>query len=107
MRVCDPSIHHPSTRSSGSSKPTKVEPENTGCGMKFRHEVPIRRVDGVWQGKDVDDIEVKDPRLDMEKTLREKGAGSKKNAYKGLYQVEPYEVSSTEEYLYPDNPAVC
>lgn len=65
--------------------------------MKFRHDKPITRFDGVWQGKDVDDVEVKDPRLDIEKSLREKGTGSKKSAYKGLYQVEPYEVSSARE----------
>ncbi|KAJ9100552.1 hypothetical protein QFC21_003595 [Naganishia friedmannii] len=104
IRVCDPSIHHLSSRSSGSSKPTKLEVENRGCGMKFRHDKPITRYDGVWQGKDVDDIEVKDPRVDMEKSLREKGAGSKKNAYKGLYQVEPYEWDDNSPFPKPPPP---
>ncbi|KAJ9108282.1 hypothetical protein QFC19_002530 [Naganishia cerealis] len=105
IRVCDPTIHHPSSRSAGGgSGAAKEEPGNTGCGRAFKHEKPITRVDGVWEGKEVDDIQVKDPRLDMDKSVREKGAGSKKNAYKGLYQVRSYEWDDNSPFPKPPPP---
>lgn len=85
FKTCDPALHHPANG--------KEEKMNTGCGRAFKHEKPITRYDGSWQGKEVDVLEVKDPRLEMDPAVREKGMGSKKNAYKGLYQIEPYEVS--------------
>lgn len=83
FKTCDPALHHTG----------KEEKMNTGCGRAFKHEKPITRFDGSWQGKEVDVLEVKDPREEIDPAMREKGMGSKKNAYKGLYQLEAYEVS--------------
>jgi hypothetical protein len=84
-KTCDPALHHLAKG--------KEEPMNTGCGRAFKHEKPITRYDGSWQGKEVDMLEVRDPRGEMDPALREKGMGSKKDAYKGLYQIDAYEVS--------------
>ncbi|KAJ9122394.1 hypothetical protein QFC22_001816 [Naganishia vaughanmartiniae] len=104
FRVCDPSIHHTSTRSAGSSRPVKAEVHNDGCGLSMKHDHPITRYDGAWKGKDVNSVEVRDLRLDIEKSLREKGAGSKKNAYKGLIQVEPYQWDENSPFPKPPPP---
>ena len=59
----------------------------------FKHEKPITRQDGSWEGKEADTLEVKDPREEMDPAVRELGKGSKRNAVKGLIVLEPYDVS--------------
>lgn len=85
FKTCDPALHH-----------VKEEKYNTGCGRMFKHEKPITRQDGSWEGKEVDTLEVKDPREEMDPAVRELGKGSKKNAVKGLIVLEPYDVSSID-----------
>jgi hypothetical protein len=83
FKTCDPTLHH-----------AKEEKYNTGCGRLFKHEKPITRQDGSWEGKEADTLEVKDPREEMDAAIRELGKGSKKNAVKGLIVLEPYDVSN-------------
>lgn len=83
FKTCDPTLHH-----------AKEEKYNTGCGRMFKHEKPITRQDGSWEGKEADTLEVKDPRKEMDPAIRELGKGSKKNAVRGLIVLEPYDVSS-------------